>query len=144
MIMNRKPLIRAAQIVFSVSFLLLLWNRVVDYQTAYLKFALIDFVYSKNLGFLFYFFGLIEAALAVAVFFANRKIGRFITDLGLLLYLPFLLTYYLLLLKESAGCIECNYTTHFLGEDIKLTAGVLLTLAALYYFFIRSKFRRST
>lgn len=136
--MKSKTLILVAQIVFSVFFLLLLWNRVVDYQTAYLKFALIDFIYSRNLGFLFYVFGLIEATLGVSIFFTGRKAGRVITDLGLVLYLPFLLAYYLLLLKESAGCIECNYTTHFLGENIKLTAGILLGLAAIYYFFIRS------
>lgn len=125
------------KIFFAIAFLLLFLNRISDYRTAYLKFALIDFIYKNNSAVLFYLFGAIELILVFSIFFLKKKWGRFLSDAGLVLYVPFLMVYYMILLKESAGCIECNYTTHFWGEDIKVTSAVLVILIVGYLSLMR-------
>ena len=125
------------QIIFSLSFTLLAFWRINTYPAGYIKFAMLEMIAEYRLVYLYYFFGFIEILLAISIFFVHKRIGRTILDCGLLLYVPWLILYYIILYQSSDGCIECNYTTHFLGEKIEITGFILIVLSAIYLFFLR-------
>jgi len=92
----------------------------------------------NHLAFLFYVFALIELILAGFIFFIRVKTIRIVVDVILALYLLSLIAYYAWLLKISGNCIECNYTTHILGENLKTTIGLLFGLSLVYFLVIRN------
>ena len=127
------------RIIFSICFGLLLFARIHSFEESYLKFAMLDFIGNNHLAFLFYLFGFIEFILTFCIFLSNSKWIKIVMDVGLLIYVPWIILYYMILLRDSNGCIECNYTTHFLGEHIIITGIGLILLSVLYAFYLREK-----
>ena len=136
-VIRSKNFIWTLRILFSLSFLLLLINRLTDFNTSYLKFLMIDFIYTHKLGFLFYVFAIAEGLIALLIYFNQNKVVSVILDFFIFSYLASMLAYFFLLMKVSANCLECNYVTHFLGENLKITITILLGIAVIYSFFLR-------
>jgi FtsH-binding integral membrane protein len=132
------------KLLFSFSFALLFYNRVSHYQESYIKFALLPLVSKYHLVNSFYFFGFLELVMMCLVFFLPRKPVKLAIDMALFLYVPWLIIYFMILYQTSNGCIECNYTTHLLGENLTITAAALVLLSALYLFVLRDAQGKTT
>jgi|GEM_PF-5071965 len=139
MFAGKKVWVRITQGIFLLGFLLLFINRIKGYPVSFIKFSDIDFIYNNGLGFLYYVSGAIELCLATLIFFLHKRYAKIIYDVLLFSYSAFIIAYYLVLRQESGGsCIDCNYTTHFLGENLKGTAIVFFVLTLVYIFFLRA------
>lgn len=132
-----KKLILPSKILIALGFILLFYHRVTELKTAYLKFALIDFIYENNLQFLFYVLTALEIIIAFGIFFVYKRYISVVVDIAFACYILFLGWHFMVLLKKSDSCIECNYTTHFYNENIKVTLFIILGMFILYALFVR-------
>jgi hypothetical protein len=138
---NRFDITSASKLVLSACFLLFLIGRLVQLNSAYLKFVLIEFIYQYNLGFLFWILALIEVALPLSLFLLNSRKVRIAADILIYGYFLFFIPYYLHLLSNSVDCIDCKYRTSLFGEDIRFTFAALVFMLLLYSFFARGSRR---
>ncbi len=133
-----RAFIMILRISFSLGFLLLFLHRVKDFEIAYFKFSLIELIYTYHLSLVFYLFALMEIFLVVLIFFTRSKFVKYVVDGFLVAYISSALSYFVYLYYNAGGCIECNYTTHFLSENIRITIVGLAGLALLYFIILRN------